>query len=99
MLVLIFSYNKIFKRGDIILTIKCAKCKSKIFKYEKIGKGKVLRCWKNRITRVYEGKEDEGKLICGNCNNILGELKENNRGKYYDMNRDEFTYTGKKISK
>ena len=86
-------------RGGNILTIKCAKCKSKIFKYKKIGKGKVLRCWKNRITRVYEGKEKEGKLICGDCSNVLGELEENNRGKYYKMISDQFTYTGKKITK
>ena len=82
-----------------MLTIKCAKCKSKIIKYKKIGMGKVLRCWKERITRVYDGKEKDGKLICSQCGNALGHLKENNRGKYYKMDKDQFTYTGKKISK
>ncbi|OEG63254.1 hypothetical protein [Halanaerobium congolense] len=38
-----------------MLTIKCAKCKTKLFKYEKIGQGKVLRCGKNKITRLYDG--------------------------------------------
>jgi len=82
-----------------MLTIKCSKCKSKLFKYKKIGKGKVLRCWKNRITRAYDAKEVNDKLVCSECDNIIGELEENNRGKYYKMNRDEFTFTGKKISK
>jgi predicted RNA-binding Zn-ribbon protein involved in translation (DUF1610 family) len=82
-----------------MLTIKCAKCKSKIIKYKKIGKGKVLRCWKDRITRVYEGKEKDNNLVCRECGNSLGELSKNNRGKYYKMNRDEFTYTGNKIKK
>lgn len=61
--------------------------------------GKVLRCWKNRITRVYDGKEENEKLICSQCGNDMGILKENNRGKYYKMNDDQFTYTGKKIPK
>lgn len=78
-----------------MLTIKCAKCKSKIMKYKKIGQGKVLRCWKSKITRVYEGEVKNSNLICGNCGNIIGKLKENR----VKMNNDSFIYTGTKISK
>lgn len=36
-----------------MLTIRCAKCKSKLWKYDKIGQGEVLRCHKARITKWY----------------------------------------------
>ncbi|MFO7814209.1 MAG: hypothetical protein R6V14_00455 [Halanaerobiales bacterium] len=57
-----------------MLTIKCSKCKNKLFKYKKIGKGKVLRCWKSKITRIYDTKVENGKLRCGKCGNIIGDL-------------------------
>ena len=50
-----------------MLIIKCAKCKRKIFKYVKIGKGKLWHCWKDRIIEdfsVHEGKNI--KCTCGN---------------------------------
>ncbi|OWZ83532.1 hypothetical protein [Natranaerobius trueperi] len=75
-----------------MLTIKCGGCKSKIFKYQKIGKGKVLRCYKKRIKRVYQGKVHSNKLICGSCNNVIGNLEE----RLIQMNQDSFTYSGKK---
>ncbi|MEJ6949453.1 hypothetical protein [Natronospora cellulosivora (SeqCode)] len=76
-----------------MLTIKCAKCKAKIMKYKKIGMGKVLKCWKSRIKRVYDGEVKDENLVCGNCDNIIGELEEG----YVKMNSDAFTYTGTKI--
>ncbi|MGM0445954.1 MAG: hypothetical protein ACQEQH_06055 [Bacillota bacterium] len=78
-----------------MLTIKCAKCKAKLFKYKKIGKGKVLRCWKSKITRVYDVKVINNKLVCRNCKNEIGEVDD----KKINMNLDQFTYTGTKISK
>ena len=53
----------------MIITIKCASCKRKVFKYSKIGKGRVLYCGNARIVRDYgirEGDEVEcqrGNLI------------------------------------
>jgi len=78
-----------------MLIIKCGKCKTKLFKYKKIGEGKVLRWWKSKITRVYDTEVKNGKLLCGNCSNVIGEVDE----KKVDMNSDSFTYTGTKISK
>ena len=83
-----------------MLTIKCAKCKAKIMKYKKIGEGRVLRCWESKINRMYEGKVEDKDLICGECGNIIGEIKENKKGtRFVDMNRESFTFTGTKISK
>ncbi|MFW6266166.1 MAG: hypothetical protein ACOC21_01230 [Halanaerobiales bacterium] len=56
-----------------------------------------MRCWKERISRVYDGKEKNGQLICNQCGNIIGQLRENNRGEYYKMDREKFTYSGQKI--
>ena len=75
-----------------MLTIKCAKCKSKIMKYKKIGQGRVLRCWKSKITRVYDGEVEKDKLKCGQCGNIIGDIKDDR----VDMESQAFTYTGTK---
>ncbi len=74
-----------------MLTIKCARCKNKLIKYLKIGKGKVLRCHKSRISNWYELEEVNGNYCCS-CGNIIGI----NKGKFIKMNRHEFTYTGTK---
>ena len=81
-----------------MLTIKCARCKEKILKYKKIGEGKVLRCWEEKITRIYGEITDE-KLICPNCDNIIGNVKTERGTNYVDMEQPEFTYSGTKISK
>ncbi|MCD6386660.1 hypothetical protein J7M23_12915 [Candidatus Sumerlaeota bacterium] len=49
-----------------MLTIKCAKCKSKLFKYIKKGKGKLWHCWKERIVEDFTVKDgDEVRCTCG----------------------------------
>lgn len=58
--------------------------------------GKVLRCHKSRISRVYNKpviKED--KVYCPNCG---GEFAKD-EGKYFSMIREGFTYTGTKQKK
>jgi len=50
-----------------MLIIKCAKCKRKVFKYVKIGKGKLWHCWKDRIIDDLSIKDGKNiKCICGN---------------------------------
>ncbi|MCK8818025.1 hypothetical protein MWH28_11720 [Natroniella sulfidigena] len=81
-----------------MLTIKCAKCKDKLLKYKKIGQGRVLRCWEEKISRIYGQLEDD-KLLCNNCGNLIGEVKTRAGRNYIDMNQEEFTYSGRKIPK
>jgi len=73
-----------------MLTIKCADCKQKLFKYEKIGPGSVLRCHKARIQRMFDCAERQGRLVCTNCGKPLGQDK----GDYYSMDRKAFTASG-----
>ena len=74
-----------------MLTIKCSACKRKLWKYEKIGKGEVLRCYKERIERQYEYQRVDDKIICV-CGNEIGIDK----GKHIKMIKKGFTYSGKK---
>lgn len=77
-----------------MLIIKCARCGKKVFKYNKIGKGKVLRCYYSRIKNDYSLKEDS-KVKCCKCGNTIG-LDD---GSYIKMSQKEFTYTGTKLNK
>lgn len=74
-----------------MLTIKCAACKAKLFKYDKIGSGQVLRCYKSRIVRVYTVKEVDEILSC-----ICGKKIADDKGGFYRMIPKSFTYTGTK---
>ncbi len=71
-----------------MITVKCIKCKGNIFKYQKIGKGKLLHCWKSRIKRDYcirNGKEI--RCICGN---VVGIEEE----KWIKMKQHTFEISG-----
>ncbi len=68
------------------MILKCAKCKRKVFKYVKIGKGKLWHCWKDRI--IEDLSVHEGKDIKCNCGNLIGvdenkwiKLKQNSNQK------------------
>ena len=74
-----------------MLTIKCAKCNAKLMKYQKIGNGKVLRCFKDRIVKDYTIKKDN-LILCPHCSNVIGIDK----GNLIKMNQGSFTYSGTK---
>lgn len=74
-----------------MLTIKCARCKAKLFKYHKIGSGQVLKCHKSRIKRVYQLEKVE-QMYCCACGNAIGK----DEGTYIKMIQAAFTYTGTK---
>jgi len=71
-----------------VITVKCAKCKSKVFRYEKIGKGRVLHCWKDRIVKDYS--VHDGNDVKCECGNLIG-IDE---GKWIRMKQRSFTYSG-----
>lgn len=77
-----------------MLILKCAACKKKLWKYDKIGTGEVLRCHKNRIikTYAYTMGEDKTKCLCGKDVGI-------DKGSYIKMIGKAFTYSGTKRNK
>jgi hypothetical protein len=72
-----------------MLTIKCAACKRKLWKYEKFGKGEVLRCYKSRIEREYQVQYKSDKVLC-----ICGREVGIDKGNYIKMIRKGFVYSG-----
>ena len=76
-----------------MLVIKCAACRSKLWKYDKIGKGEVLRCHKDRITKRYQVKQEEDRIKCL-CGRDIGIDK----GNHIKMIGKAFTYSGTKRS-
>ena len=76
-----------------MLIIHCATCHTKLWKYDKIGKGEVLRCHKARITRFYSDcPERDGKIFCPKCDRAIGIDK----GSFYKMDPRAFRYKGTK---
>lgn len=76
-----------------MLIIKCAKCKTKLWRYFKIGKGEVIRCHKGRITRVFNVVEKrENQIFCPSCGSKIGR----DMGSFYKMISKNFIYTGTK---
>jgi DNA-directed RNA polymerase subunit M/transcription elongation factor TFIIS len=49
------------------LKIYCAKCKTLLYKYEKEGKGHLVKCYKDRIIK----DNTKGDLKCPNCGEMF----------------------------
>lgn len=74
-----------------MLVIKCSACKKKLWKYDKIGQGEVLRCHKDRIKKMFQSETIEHKIYCS-CGKEVGIDK----GSFYKMIAKSFTYRGTK---
>ncbi len=77
-----------------MLVIRCSACKSKLWKYDKIGSGEVLRCHKDRIKNKYVTLIEDNKVRCP-CGKAVGIDK----GSFYKMISKSFTYSGTKRNK
>ncbi len=73
-----------------MIIIKCAKCKSKIFKYVKIGQGQILRIYIDRIAEDNSIRKDE-EVRC-QCGNAIGKEFDG----FIKPKKGNFTYTGRK---
>jgi hypothetical protein len=71
-----------------MIIIKCSRCKRRILKYKKVCKGKILRCYKDRIVKVYPVR-DQQDLQCL-CGQIIGV----DEGKWIKMKQSAFEYSG-----
>ncbi len=77
-----------------MLTVKCAACRKKLWKYNKLGQGEVVRCHKERISKWYDVLEKDGKIYC-TCGKVIGIDKDT----FYSMIKNSFTYAGTKVNK
>jgi hypothetical protein len=76
-----------------MLVIKCAACKRKLWKYDKIGPGQVLRCYKERMTKRYAFEQDGDQIKC-----LCGRRVGVDKGSHIKMIDKAFVYTGTKRS-
>ena len=53
-----------------MVKIRCSKCRKVIFKYHKVGKGRILRCYKERIKADYSLRKGD-RIMC-ECGNLIG---------------------------
>ena len=53
-----------------VMVIRCNKCNKKIFKYLKVGKGRLLRCFKDRIREDHAVRK--GQEVHCSCGNRVG---------------------------
>ena len=74
-----------------MLVIKCAGCHQKLFRYDKVGQGNILRCYRKKITREFKYKIIDERLIC-----VCGKVIARDKGQYYDMVKHAFIYSGTK---
>ncbi|PJE79096.1 hypothetical protein CI610_01940 [invertebrate metagenome] len=82
-----------------MLVFKCVKCKKKLWRYEKIGKGDIVRVHKERINRFFQDFHLEelpidARILC-ECGNSVG----NNKGTFISMAKNSYMTTGSKDNK
>jgi len=75
-----------------MLIIRCAACRQKLWRYDKIGPGEVLRCHKDRIVRIYSEPQALGHKIFCPCGKEIGIDK----GTFFKMIAKAFIYKGTK---
>jgi len=73
-----------------MLTIKCARCNQKIFRYVKIGNGKLWHYWKGRI--VEDLSIHDGKSVSCKCGNLIGV----DEGKWIKLKQHSIVTSGTK---
>ena len=71
-----------------MLVIRCARCRRKLFRYLKVGTGKVLYCYRDRMSKV-DIVEEGGRVTCP-CGNLIG-IDEK---KWIKMKQAAFTWSG-----
>lgn len=75
------NYKKM--RGSHILIVSCGYCKTEVAKYQKVGRGSLLRMYINRI--IKSSVKMSKHLTCPNCGEKLGTkitLKRKNKEAY-----------------
>lgn len=75
-----------------MLIIRCSACGRKLWRYDKIGSGEVLRCHKDRMGKIFAAEIGDGNRIYCQCGKDIGIDK----GSFYKMIARAFTYRGTK---
>jgi hypothetical protein len=76
-----------------MITIHCAACGRKLFRYQKIGKGRLLHCWKARISSDHTVRA--GFDVYCACGQHIG-VEE---GPWINLHGGSFTVQGSALKK
>ncbi len=71
-----------------IIRIRCTKCGEVVFRYQKMGKGRVWRCWRSRIVQDFSVREGD-EVRCPRCGNLIG----TDKGLFVKMRQSSFRVT------
>ena len=73
-------------RGGHIILVSCGYCKTDVARYQKVGKGRLLRMYVDRIVESsVDLSKNYGALFCPDCNKQLATrvtLKRKNKEAY-----------------
>ncbi len=76
-----------------MITIHCDACSRKLFRYQKIGKGKLLHCWLARISSDHSVRE--GDQVYCTCGQHIGVVE----GPWINLHGGSFTVRGSALKK
>jgi hypothetical protein len=77
-----------------MITVSCASCGAKLFRYQKIGKGRLLHCWKTRISSDHTRREGVD-IFCPTCGQHIGVVET----QWINMHGGSFTVKGSALKK
>jgi len=76
-----------------MITISCAACGRALFRYQKIGKGKLLHCWKSRISSDHTRHAGDDRYCPCGCHIGVDE------GRWIKLHGGTFTVRGSALKK
>ena len=77
-----------------MITVSCSSCGSKLFRYQKIGKGRLLHCWKNRISSDHTTRKGDD-VYCPTCGQHIGVVET----EWINIHGGSFTVKGSALKK
>ena len=88
------SYGPKPNTAVAMITVSCASCGAKLFRYQKIGKGRLLHCWKTRISSDHT-RQEGGAIFCPKCGQHIGVVET----QWINMHGGSFTVKGSALKK
>jgi len=78
---------------SLMITVYCAACGKKLFRYQKIGKGRLLHCWHTRISSSHTVRR--GDDVYCTCGQHIGVIET----KWINLHGGSFTVKGSALKK
>ena len=80
--------TKVKIAGSHTLIVSCGHCKTSLLSYQKVGKGRLLRLYLERIN--FSDTPLQQELICPNCGELIALLATTKAKSFYKMKRGKY---------